>query len=71
MDYLSQQWIDAIFDAKEAKEGGVVRRAVDSVQKNASEELLVDAVKARSFHVVRTETQYVVLCNSGEIKLLV
>jgi hypothetical protein len=71
MDYLSEQWIEAIFDARQASDGGIVRRSIRTVQNGASEELLVKAVKSRGFHVVRTETQYVIFCNSGEIKLLV
>jgi hypothetical protein len=68
---IAQIWIDSIFEARQAKEGGIVRRAIHSVEENASEKLLLDAVRKRGFHLVRTESQYLVFCNNGLMKLLI
>jgi len=67
----SQQFIDAIFDAEQAKTEGTVRRSIRTVQESATEEMLVNAVKARGFHLLQTKTDYVVLCNDGWVKILV
>jgi hypothetical protein len=67
--YLSDQWIDKIFDAKQVKVDGVVRRSVSSVNSSASEALLIAAVKSRGFHMIQSGDQYVILCHSGELKI--
>jgi hypothetical protein len=71
MDRYKQDWINRIFDETRAKEGGIVRRSIATVKKAGSEELLVEAVKARKFHLVLTETDYLIFCNSGLMKILV
>lgn len=63
-------WISQIFQAKVAKNGGLVRRKITSVEKHASEERLLFAVKKRGFHMVRIGDWYVVLCNEGDVKVV-
>jgi hypothetical protein len=63
-------WIEKIFAAKAAQNGGIVRRKVSNVEKYASEWELKSAVKARGFHLVRCGDQYVILCNRGTIKVV-
>lgn len=63
-------WIDQIFEAQSAQEGGIVRRSVADVKKFASFKDLRSAVKARGFHLLRTGDQYVVLCHKGEIRII-
>lgn len=50
--------------------GGIVRRSKADVLKNGGYQALRAAVKARRFHLIRTGGQYVVICNTGEIKVL-
>lgn len=64
------RWIEAIFKAKIAKRGGIVRRSRASVLKNASVRELRIAVKRRGFHLIRSGGQYVIICSGGEIKVL-
>jgi len=71
MDRFSQEWIDKIFAAQKVAKGWVVPRSVSSVEKSASEELLVKAVKERGFHLVKTETQYLIFCNRGAVNLTI
>jgi hypothetical protein len=71
MDYLRQASIDKIFDEGQAQNGGVVRRSIASVKKADSEELLVEAVKERGFHLVKTETQYLIFCRTGAMNLTI
>lgn len=65
------QWIENIFSAKIAIEQGVVRRKKTTVARYASFEKLVEAVKKRKFHMIETGDQYIIVCNSGSIKILV
>lgn len=65
------QWIENIFNAKIAKEDGVVRRKKTTVARCASLDELVAAVKKRKFHMIEIGDQYVILCNTGTFKILV
>lgn len=65
------KWIDQIFEAKIATTQGVVRRKKSTVQKYASIKELTDEVRRRGFHLVETGDQYIVVCNSGNIRIVV
>lgn len=64
-------WIDAIFEAQQAKRDGIVRRSRKSVMKFSSEAELIETTKAREFHLIRTEKQYLIFCNDGDMKILI
>ena len=64
------QWIAQWFRAKAVKNGGVIRRSVGDVKRYASYQLLLIEVKRRKFHLIRCGGQYLVLCNSGRLKVL-
>lgn len=66
-----RQWIENIFSAKIATEEGIVRRKKTSVALYASPEELIAAVKKRKFHLIETGDQYVIVCNSGAVKIVV
>ena len=63
-------YINAIFSSKQAKNGGVVSRQIANVQKYASTQFLIEEVKRQGFHIVEIANQYIIICNSGDIKLL-
>ena len=65
-----KKWITAIFNAKQAKKSGVVRRSIKSVKKFASVQLLVAEVRKRKFHLIRTKSQFIILCNRGELTVV-
>ncbi len=67
---MAGAWVNQIFKAKAAKNGGIVRRQVASVQKHSSEAELKKEVKRRRFHMVRSGHQYVIICNTGQFKLI-
>jgi hypothetical protein len=66
---MSKAWIDQIFEADAVDKGDVVRRKVEDVRKNASLEDLLAEVKLRNFHLIETGDQYIVVCNSGVLKI--
>lgn len=69
-----KQWVNQIFNAKAARNGGVLRRKVASVQKYASYGDLHAEVLKRGFHLLRIgdkiSGQYVILCNPGNMKVI-
>lgn len=65
-----KHWIAKWFRAKAVTNGGVIRRNVDDVKKYASYAAVLAEVKRRRFHLIRCGGQYIVLCNTGRIKVL-
>ncbi len=63
-------WVDDIFGAAAAANGGVVRRSLESVHRYSSVQEVVDAALARGFHVIETGDQLVVLCHTGGMTVL-
>lgn len=58
-------YINAIFDAKAARSGGIVRRKIEDVEKYASSRYLSEEVARRGFHILEVGRQYLIICNSG------
>lgn len=65
------QWIENIFTAKIATEEGVVRRKKTSVERYATREELIAEVRKRKFHLIETGDQYVIVCKTGAVKIVV
>lgn len=65
-----REWMNQIFEAKKAQDGGVVRRAVADVKKYGSVAELKRRVRENEFHLIRTGDQYVVLCHRGTLKVI-
>jgi hypothetical protein len=69
------EWITKMFKQKSAQRGGVVRRAkrtVDFVDGDGRNNFqsLKDAVKKRGFHLIETANQYIVICETRDIKTI-
>jgi hypothetical protein len=64
------KWINQMFAAKQVLRGGVVRRDVRTVEERASLAELIDEIENRNFHAVRIGEQVVVICNTGEVRLI-
>lgn len=62
------EYINQIFDAKAARNGGVVRRKIVHVLKYASFQYLLKEVQERGFHLIETEVDYVVICSTGHFQ---
>ncbi len=60
-------WLDQIFQADAAANGGVVRRSRADVDEYSSLGDLIDEARKRGFHVIETGGQVVILCHSGEL----
>jgi len=60
-------WVDQIFAADQAAQGGVVRRSRDSVDQMASMAEIITEAQGRQFHVLETGDQVVILCHPGEV----
>jgi hypothetical protein len=65
-----KKWINRIFESKIAKDGGIVRRSLASIDKFASRKALVHEINRREYHAVQVGEQCVIICNQGQINLM-
>lgn len=65
-----EHWINAVFAAKAAQSGGVVRRSVYWVDREIRRKRFIDEVRRRGFHMVECGGQFVVICNGGGLKVV-
>ncbi|MEO0692934.1 MAG: N-(5'-phosphoribosyl)anthranilate isomerase [Pseudomonadota bacterium] len=66
----ADHWLNAVFAAKAARSGGVVRRSVMWVEREIGRKRFVDEVRARGFHMVECGGQFVVICNGGGLRVV-
>ena len=65
-----ESWIAQIFSAKAVGRGGVIRRSVVTVEREIGRDRFLKEIDRRGFHVIECGGQFVVICNSGRIRLL-
>ena len=63
-------WMQQIFDAKAARQGGVVRRKMRDVERNVGRAAFLAEIQRRGFHAVENSGQVVIFCNNAPIRLL-
>ena len=62
-------WCTALFGAKSAARGGIVRRAVRDVEHEIGRDAFYSEVRRRGFHLVECGDQFIVICNDGQLKV--
>ena len=63
-------WVDQIFGADQASNGGVVRRSIRWVEQHGVLDEIVKRANEEGFHVIETGDQIVVLCHPGRMDIL-
>ena len=63
-------WCNAIFTAKAVGKGGVIRRAVQDVEREIGRDAFIREVRRRGYHLVEVGGQFVVICNDGQMTVL-
>ncbi|MEY4983214.1 MAG: hypothetical protein RIR62_1480, partial [Pseudomonadota bacterium] len=63
-------WAEAVFAAKAVGRGGIVRRSVASVEREFGRAAFEAEVRRRGFHLVEIGGQFIVLCNSGQMRVI-
>ncbi len=62
-------WVDTMFGADQARNGGVVRRSIYDIDRLGVLDEIVERAKEQNFHVIETGDQVVVLCHSGSLMI--
>lgn len=63
-------WVRALFSAKAVARGGIVRRSVSSVEREIGRAVFEAEVRRRNFHLLEIGDQYIVICNTGHMRLV-
>lgn len=63
-------WMQKIFDAKAAREGGVVRRRTRDVERIVGRSRFLRDVQRRGYHAVENSGQIVIFCNNDRVQVL-
>ncbi|WP_101068053.1 N-(5'-phosphoribosyl)anthranilate isomerase [Roseovarius salinarum] len=63
-------WMRQIFDARAAREGGVVRRQVAHVERMVGRPAFEAELRRRGFHAIENAGHFVIFCNNEPVKVL-
>ena len=63
-------WMQQIFDAKAARQGGVVRRNLRDVERNVGLDVFLREIRRRGYHAIENSGQVVIFCNNVPIQVL-
>jgi hypothetical protein len=67
---LGQDWLEQIFRAKAAANGGVIRRKVRDVDREIGRDALELEVRRRGFHLLECGGDFVIVCSSAPIRIV-
>lgn len=67
----NDDWVAQIFDARAARTGGLVRRSVADVERKIGLARLELEVRRRGFRLLAAGGQYVIVCTTPPIRVLV
>jgi hypothetical protein len=68
---INQAFIDQLFAARSVNCSGVVRRAVRDVEREVGRDAFIAEVRRRGFRLIESGDQFIVICNTGTLRLLV
>ena len=63
-------WMQQVFEAKAAREGGVVRRRSRDVERIVGREVFLNELRRRGYHAVENAGQMVIFCNNQGVEVL-
>jgi hypothetical protein len=63
-------WIADVFGAKSVARGGVIRRDLRWIDREIGRDRFLAEVRARGFHLIETGGQWIVICNTGFLRVI-
>ncbi len=63
-------WMQQIFDAKAARQGGVVRRQMRDVERIVGRDAFEAELARRGYHAVGNAGQVVIFCNDAPLRMI-
>lgn len=66
-----EQWFRHLFDARAARDGGVVRRKVRDMERMVGRDVFEAELRRRGYSAVENAGQVVIFCNADPVRLTV
>jgi hypothetical protein len=63
-------WLQQVFEAKSAREGGVVRRSLRDIDRTIGRSAFLSKIERRGFQAIENCGQVVIFCNSAPVRRL-
>jgi hypothetical protein len=63
-------WLDQVFKAKSATQGGIVRRNIRDVDRKIGRERLELEVRRRGFHMIECGGQFIIICTRQHLRVI-
>ena len=63
-------WIAEVFSAKSVARGGVIRRDLRWIDREIGRDRFINEVRNRGFHLIETGGQWIVICNTGFLRVV-
>lgn len=67
---VGPDWLEQVFAARAAREGGVIRRQIADVHREVGREALELEVRRRGFHLLRSERHYLIVCSAAPLEVI-
>jgi len=67
---LGADWLDQIFRAKAAMNGGVIRRRVADVEREIGRAAFELEVRKRGFHLIECDGTFAILCSAAPLQII-
>ena len=65
-----ERWIAEMFSAKSMARGGVIRRDRRWIDREIGWDRFMAEVRMRGFHLIETGGQWIVICNTGFLRVI-
>ena len=66
----TEHWLRQVFSSQAARDGGVVRRKSRDVERLIGRDAFEAELRRRGYRAIENAGQYVIFCNSEEIRLV-
>lgn len=63
-------WLRQVFAAQSVRNGGVLKRKISDVEREIGADALELEVRRRGFHLIRTATHFLIVCDTGGIEVI-
>jgi N-acetylglutamate synthase-like GNAT family acetyltransferase len=68
--HTAEDWLRHLFDAKAAKDGGVVRRNARDMERMVGRSRFMAEMQRRGFTVAENAGQVIVFCNAEPVRIM-
>lgn len=65
-----EQWMAGVFSSQSARDGRVLRRKLDHIDRYVGRDRFVTELRRRGFHAVENSGQMIIFCNNEPVRVV-